>query len=369
MTSSSTTSPVPLNYLRLKERIARSQQHRITHSHLVAQQGSRIRPIYVKKKRSMARARSNHNGSSNNGRRTNMHSNSRISKSSNRPNNRYLSNSHSGLRNHQFHNNNNNNSNNNNISRAYSATFVSLDHSLYNNIQGDKNSALPPSSTPFFVSIEDTSTPSQLTTKKTRPTGVVDFQDPQGHGSSRIEFGSSETFSSSPSSSEEAQEMMLLKREAYRELASQTQRFDELFIAKMIYWESLGLEEKSRWLEQGGHNGEEVDVEEEEEEEEDDEEEDEDDEFEDDMGDMEEQRHSQHNNYYHRPATTSRTHQRVRRETRDEMDDLVTALECRATVKDYSALLAFEKQQAQLRHGPNHTHVHGLLPQDQDVLW
>ncbi|KAF9323614.1 hypothetical protein BG006_001288 [Podila minutissima] len=311
----------------------------------------------------MSRARSNHNGSSNNGRRTNMHSNSRISKSSNRPNNRYLSNSHSGLRNHQIHKNNN--STNNNIGRAYSTTFVSLDHSLYNNIQGDKNSALPPSSTPFLVSIEDTSSPSQLTTKKTHPAGVVDFKDSQGHGSSRIEFGSSETFSSSPSSSEEAQEMMLLKREAYRELASQTQRFDELFIAKMIYWESLGLEEKSRWLEQGGHHGEEVDVEEEEE----DEEEDEDDEFEDDMEDKEEQRHSQHNNYYHRPATKSRTHRGVRRETRDEMDDLVTALECRATVKDYSALLAFEKQQAQLRHGPNHTHVHGLLPQDQDVLW
>ncbi|KAG0087826.1 hypothetical protein BGZ93_009819 [Podila epicladia] len=349
MASSATTSPVPLNYLRLKERIARSQQHRITHSHLVAQQGSRIRPIYVKKKRSMARARSNHNGSSSNGRRTNVHSSSRISKSSNRPNNRYLSNSHCGLRNHQIHDNSNN------IGRAYSTTFVSLDHSLYNNIQGDKNSALSPSSTPFLVSIEDTSSPSQLTTKK-KHSGVVDFQDSQGHGSSRIEFGSSETFSSSPWSSEEAQEMMLLKREAYRELASQTQRFDELFIAKMIHWEGLGLEEKSRWLEQGGHHGEDVEEEEE----------DEDDEFEDDMEDGEEQRRSQHNNYYHRPATT---HRRVCREERDEMDDLVTALECRATVKDYSALLAFEKQQAQLRHGPNHTHIHGLLPQDQDVLW
>ncbi|KAG0030132.1 hypothetical protein BGZ82_007584, partial [Podila clonocystis] len=288
----------------------------------------------------MARARSNNNRS--NSRRTNVHSNSRISKSSNRPNNRYLS-SHNGLLNHQIHN----------IGRAYSTNFVSLDHNLESNIQGDKNSAFPPSSTPFLVSIEDTL--SQNKTKKTHP-GVVDFQDPQGHGSPRIEFGSSETFSSSSlTSSEEAEEMMLLKREAYRELASQTQRFDELFIAKMIYWESLGLEEKSRWLEQGGHH--------EEEEIEDD---DEDDEFEDDMEDEEEQQHSQHNNYYHRPTST--THRRVCREKRDEMDDLVTALECRATVKDYSALLAFEKQQAQIRHGPNHTHIHGLLPQDQDVL-
>ncbi|KAG0338766.1 hypothetical protein BG000_003442, partial [Podila horticola] len=284
----------------------------------------------------MARARSNNHCS--NSRRTNsLHSNSRISKSSDRSNhNRYLS-SHNGLLNHQIHNN---------IGRAYSTNFVSLDHNLYNNIQGDKNSARLSSSTPFLVAIEDTS--SQIKTKKTLP-GVVDFQNPQGHGSPRIEFGPSET----SSSSEEAQEMMLLKREAYRELASQTQRFDELFIAKMIYWESLGLEEKSRWLEQGGRHGEEV------------EEEDEDEEFEDDMEDEEEQH--PHNNYYHRP-TASATSRRGRVK-RDEMDDLVAALECRATVKDYSALLAFEKQQA-LRHGPNHTHTHGLLPQDQDtVLW
>ncbi|KAF9383609.1 hypothetical protein CPC16_008840 [Podila verticillata] len=340
----STPSSVPLNYLRLKERIARSQ-HRNTHAHLLSQ-ASRIRPIYVKKKRSMARARSsNNNGSS--GRHTNK-STSRISKSSYSSNNhhRYLSN-HNGLLNSHPINNNNN------IGvRAYSTTFVSLDRNLYNNIQGDKNSAASSSSTPFLVSIEDAPTSVGV---------VVDgFQDSQGHGSPRIEFGSRETTALSASSlsgggggdNQEAQEMMLLKREAYRELASQTQRFDELFIAKMIYWESLGLEEKSRWLE-GSQAVEEEEME------------DEEGEFEDDLEDEEER--SQHNNYFHRPATTTRTHRRVRREKRDEMDDLVTALECRATVKDYSALLAFEKQQA-LQHGPNHP-VHGLLPQDQDVLW
>ncbi|KAF9343402.1 hypothetical protein BGX26_005793 [Mortierella sp. AD094] len=44
-------------------------------------------------------------------------------------------------------------------------------------------------------------------------------------------------------------ELMMLKHEAFQELASQTQRFDDLFIAKMIYWESLGAEEKAQWLE------------------------------------------------------------------------------------------------------------------------
>lgn len=301
----------------------------------------------------MTRARSNNNNGSS-GRHTNksIHNSSRISKSSYGSSNnhhRYLSNHNGLLNNHPI-----NNDNNNNIGvRAYSTTFVSLDHNLYNNIQGDKNSA--PSSTPFLASIENASSSTA---------GVV-VDGFQGHGSPRIEFGSSKT-TALPSSSlsggggggggdnQEAQEMMLLKREAYRELASQTQRFDELFIAKMIYWESLGLEEKSRWLEGGQVVEEEEEMEDEEEE------------FEDDLEDEEER--SQHNNYFHRPTTTTRTHRRVRREKRDEMDDLVTALECRATVKDYSALLAFEKQQA-LRHGPNHTHVHGLLPQDQDVLW
>ena len=90
-------------------------------------------------------------------------------------------------------------------------------------------------------------------------------------------------------------ELVMLKREAFQELASQTQRSDDLFIAKMIYWESLGNEEKARWLERGQNCSNNL------------------------QGSVEDMEH-------------------------DEVDELVDALECQATCKDYSALLAFEKQ-------------------------
>ncbi|KAI8594830.1 hypothetical protein EDD21DRAFT_392806 [Dissophora ornata] len=96
------------------------------------------------------------------------------------------------------------------------------------------------------------------------------------------------------------EELVMLKREAFQELASQTQRSDDLFIAKMIYWESLGNEEKAQWLERGqGCNTDVL---------------------------LRQQQGS------------------VQDMERDEVDELVDALECQATCKDYSALLAFERQ-------------------------
>ncbi|KAG0303392.1 hypothetical protein BGZ98_006707 [Dissophora globulifera] len=93
----------------------------------------------------------------------------------------------------------------------------------------------------------------------------------------------------------------MLKREAFQELASQTQRFDDIFVAKMIYWESLGAEEKAQWLERGHED---------------------------------------------RPTAggISTLQSGADNVEQDDIDDLVDALECRATCKDYSALLAFEKQ-------------------------
>ncbi|KAG0002433.1 hypothetical protein BGZ79_003022 [Entomortierella chlamydospora] len=85
-------------------------------------------------------------------------------------------------------------------------------------------------------------------------------------------------------------ELMMLKHEAFQELASQTQRFDDLFIAKMIYWESLDAEEKAQWLER------------------------------------------------EQTGNTDRGTEEV------EMDELISALDCRVTCKDYSALIAFERQ-------------------------
>ncbi|KAF9109910.1 hypothetical protein BGX27_007013, partial [Mortierella sp. AM989] len=90
-------------------------------------------------------------------------------------------------------------------------------------------------------------------------------------------------------------ELMMLKHEAFQELASQTQRFDDLFVAKMIYWESLGAEEKAQWLERSQH------------------------------------RIDGQDNASHGTEEV-------------EMDELINALDCRATCKDYSALIAFEKQ-------------------------
>ncbi|KAF9123803.1 hypothetical protein BGX30_001243 [Mortierella sp. GBA39] len=113
-------------------------------------------------------------------------------------------------------------------------------------------------------------------------------------------------------------ELVKLKREAFQELASQTQRSDDLFIAKMIHWESLSSEEKAQWLERG---------------------------------------HSQHEGatmqagavppqHYRHPSAQQypQDQQWKPREQEQEMDDLVNALECHATVKDYSALIAFEQQ-------------------------
>ncbi|KAF9136348.1 hypothetical protein BGW39_000064 [Mortierella sp. 14UC] len=128
-------------------------------------------------------------------------------------------------------------------------------------------------------------------------------------------------------------ELVKLKREAFQELACQTQRFDDLFIAKMIQWESLCPEEKTQWLERG-HNHHDGGVA--------------------SAGPRQQRQQQQlqqelHNHqYFH--AHQEQQHQGVRQPRvqaqaqEQEMDDLVNALECRATVKDYSALIAFEQQ-------------------------
>ncbi|KAF9190947.1 hypothetical protein BGZ51_001907 [Haplosporangium sp. Z 767] len=103
-------------------------------------------------------------------------------------------------------------------------------------------------------------------------------------------------------------ELMMLKHEAFQELAIQTQRFDDLFIAKMAYWESLGPDEKAQWLERGRNS----------------------------VEDRQQQRHHHYRSQGQDPINACMDH--------DEIDELVDALECRATVKDYSALIAFERQ-------------------------
>jgi len=113
-------------------------------------------------------------------------------------------------------------------------------------------------------------------------------------------------------------ELVKLKREAFKELASQTQRFDDLFIAKMIHWESLSSEEKAQWLERGHDHSD---------------------------GAIMEAEVEPLQNFQHLSAQQYPQQHRWRsREEEQEMDDLVNALECRATVKDYSALIAFEQQ-------------------------
>ncbi|KAG0370887.1 hypothetical protein BGZ54_003017 [Gamsiella multidivaricata] len=117
-----------------------------------------------------------------------------------------------------------------------------------------------------------------------------------------------------PTDPDHHHELMMLKREAFQELASQTQRFDDLFIAKMIYWESLGNEEKAQWLERGHH-------------------------------------HHRHTPSNHLQSHEQQSCQDMEEEVessmeQDEIDDLVNALECRATCKDYSALLDFEREAA-----------------------
>lgn len=112
---------------------------------------------------------------------------------------------------------------------------------------------------------------------------------------------------------------MKLKREAFQELASQTQRFDDLFIAKMIHWESLSDEEKAQWLERGHNQHEGAALQ---------------------TGAPAQQQYHQHLSAQQYPHEQ----QWKPREQEQEMDDLVNALECSATVKDYSALIAFEQQ-------------------------
>ncbi|KAG0247210.1 hypothetical protein BG011_001855 [Mortierella polycephala] len=103
-------------------------------------------------------------------------------------------------------------------------------------------------------------------------------------------------------------ELTMLKHEAFQELAIQTQRFDDLFIAKMAYWENLGPDEKTQWLERGRNSVEDL-----------------------------QQQHQHHNQSQGQgPTSDCMDH--------DEIDELVDALECRATIKDYSALIAFERQ-------------------------
>ncbi|KAF9572728.1 hypothetical protein EC968_009543 [Mortierella alpina] len=156
---------------------------------------------------------------------------------------------------------------------------------------------------------------------------------PQRHaayGTSAAADSSSATTASSSSPSfpptpldtdpQQRQELMMLKREAFQELASQTQRFDDLFIAKMIYWESLSSEEKAQWLERGRQN---TTCQE--------------------LGSKEAYRPSRQHQRQQKQPHCPKTLLDERLE-QDEIDELVNALECRATVKDYSALIAFERQ-------------------------
>ncbi|KAG0254337.1 hypothetical protein BGZ95_006070 [Linnemannia exigua] len=143
---------------------------------------------------------------------------------------------------------------------------------------------------------------------------------------------------------EHKEELVKLKREAFQELASQTQRFDDLFIAKMIHWESLCPEEKAQWLERGhshhddtAHNGLQQQQQEQE------------------QRYREHQYAQQHYQPPHQQELQVPQHQSIKLQPRaqaqeQEMDDLVHALECRATVKDYSALIAFEQQAEIQRH-------------------
>ncbi|KAF9912677.1 hypothetical protein EC991_009413 [Linnemannia zychae] len=128
---------------------------------------------------------------------------------------------------------------------------------------------------------------------------------------------------------QQKEELVKLKREAFQELACQTQRFDDLFIAKMIHWESLCPEEKTQWLERGHDhpNGEIASA-----------------------GSKQQQLQQEQPNRHYLGTQQEQQYQwmkqpRVQAQAQEqEMDDLVNALECRATVKDYSALIAFEQQ-------------------------
>ncbi|KAF9580137.1 hypothetical protein BGW38_003341, partial [Lunasporangiospora selenospora] len=103
--------------------------------------------------------------------------------------------------------------------------------------------------------------------------------------------------------------LQLLKREAFQELASQTQRNNDIFIAKMIYWESLSAEERAQCPLA-------LDITE------------------------------QENPVPHGMDSTNNDPEIAMASLidRDDMDELVSALECHATVKDYSDLIAFEQQ-------------------------
>ncbi|KAG0235565.1 hypothetical protein BGW42_005004 [Actinomortierella wolfii] len=113
-----------------------------------------------------------------------------------------------------------------------------------------------------------------------------------------------------------------MKQEGFRELALQTQQHGDVFIAKMVYWESLSPEEKIAWL-----------------------------------ASQQQQHHHHHpcqqSNSPRAESTISSSTScsvqpdasyRTPRQQHCDMDELVAALECRATVKDYSALLAYERR-------------------------
>ncbi|KAF9931493.1 hypothetical protein FBU30_010002 [Linnemannia zychae] len=178
------------------------------------------------------------------------------------------------------------------------------------------------------------------TAESTRLESSLDERSGHGYGSASPQqipslsssvCSSLSAFSTPPAHSEywpntaypyQQEELVKLKREAFQELASQTQRFDDLFIAKMIHWESLCPEEKSQWLERG-HNQPSTTP--------------------DRVGDS--QQCSQLAQNY--PDQCEQLWKPCEQE--QEIDDLISALECRATVKDYSALIEFE-QQAESRH-------------------
>ncbi|KAG0261007.1 hypothetical protein DFQ27_003224 [Actinomortierella ambigua] len=110
-----------------------------------------------------------------------------------------------------------------------------------------------------------------------------------------------------------------MKQEGFRELALHTQQHSDVFIAKMVYWESLSPEEKALWLasqqEQEQQHYQQ-------------------------QHQQQQQQHQQQRSYPTGDLSVQE-HQRI---AHCDMDELVAALECRATVKDYSALLVYEKR-------------------------
>ncbi|KAF9978025.1 hypothetical protein BGZ73_003952 [Actinomortierella ambigua] len=136
----------------------------------------------------------------------------------------------------------------------------------------------------------------------------------------------------SPLSEANLAQLEQMKQEGFRELALQTQQHSDVFIAKMVYWESLSPEERASWLasqqqqeQQQQHQP---------------------------LGYT--QSNQQQQPYQHVESLSSNPlsaqgqqgtyHLQQQQQQHCDMDELVAALECRASVKDYSALLVYEKR-------------------------